>query len=225
MRRLGSNLLTKVVVHVARCVYAILWLLVFVGCTGDRAFAFTPKEAPVSGEEILFFPYPASVSANGQFWSITVQGRIFKPANESRGRRLMIETIARRAGLDDHEKKSALLPERVSYFLSDSEKNKIALVKIGNQIFSLPASNQAGYFTIQIPLAKDVASKLAKDRVISFESLPTAVNSRRFAGEVTLVPEEGVSGRAPHIDPALYDAPGQSPSAHQGPPAVFGKLR
>jgi phosphatidate phosphatase APP1 len=140
----------------------------------------------------LFFPYPASVSANGQFWSITVQGRIFKPATESRGRRLLIEAITWRAGLDDHEKKSALLSERVSYFLSDSEK-RFVLVQIGSQTFHLPTSNQAGYFTTEVSLAKDEASKLAKDRVISFESLPTAVNPRRFTGEVTLVPEEGVS--------------------------------
>jgi len=153
-----------------------------------------PKDAPVAGQEILFFPSPASVSADGrQSWSLTIQGRIFEPAAGSIGRTQLIEAIAKAADLDDDEAKSTLFHERAAYFLSDSEKNQRVSVSIGDHPFTLPASDKAGYFTAQFPLAKDEASKLAKDGVISFESLPTASNPRRFPAKVMLVPEEGVS--------------------------------
>ncbi len=164
---------------------AVLLSFVFAGCA--------PKDAPVAGQEILFFPSPASVSADGQSWSITVQGRIFEPAAGSIGRTLLIDAIAKAAGLDDDEAKSALFRDRARYFLSDSEENRRVSVRIGDRTFSLPASDKTGYFSAQIPLAKDQASKLAKDGVISFESLPTAANPRRFPGKAMLVPEEGVS--------------------------------
>ena len=152
-----------------------------------------PKEAPVAGQEILFFPSPASVSGDGQSWSLTIQGRIFEPTAGSIGRTALIAAIAKAADLDDDEAKSALFHERAAYFLSDSEKNRRVSVSIGDRAFTPPVSDKAGYFTAQILLAKDEASKLAKDGVISFESLPTATNARRFPGKVVLVPEEGVS--------------------------------
>jgi len=166
-------------------VSAVLLSFVSAGCT--------PKDAPVAGQEILFFPSLASVSADGQSWSITVQGRIFEPAAGSIGRTLLIDAIAKAAGLDDDEAKSALFRDRARYFLSDSEENRRVSVRIGDRTFSLPASDKTGYFSAQIPLAKDEVSKLAKDGVISFESLPTAANPRRFPGKAMLVPEEGVS--------------------------------
>jgi phosphatidate phosphatase APP1 len=164
---------------------AVLLSLLSAGCA--------PKGGPGAGEEIVFFPSPASVSADGQSWALTIQGRIFEPTTGSIGRTELIDAIAKAADLDYDEAKSAVFHERARYFLSDSEKNRRVSVRIGDQTFSLPASDKAGYFTAEIPLVKDEASKLAKDGVISFESLPTAANPGRFPGKVMLVPEEGVS--------------------------------
>src|SRR5258708_22660694 len=103
-------------------VSAVLLSFVSAGCA--------PKDAPVAGQEILFFPSPASVSADGQSWSITVQGRIFEPAAGSIGRTLLIEAIAKAAGLDDDEAKSALFRDRARYFLSDSDEHRRLSVRI-----------------------------------------------------------------------------------------------
>src|SRR5260370_5381351 len=81
-------------------VSAVLLSFVSAGCA--------PKDAPEACQEILFFPSPASVSADGQSWSITVQGRVFEPAASSIGRTLLIEAIAKAPELDDDEATSAL---------------------------------------------------------------------------------------------------------------------
>src|SRR6266567_1468014 len=96
-------------------VSAVLLSFVSAGCA--------PKDAPVAGQEILFFPSPASVSADGQSWSITVQGRIYEPAAGSIGRTLLIEAIAKAAYLDNDEPKSALSRDRARHFRPDWEES------------------------------------------------------------------------------------------------------
>jgi hypothetical protein len=109
-----------------------------------------PKGGPGGGPGDPLFPSLPSVSADGQSWSLTVQGRIFEPAAGSIGRTELIEAISKAADLDGDEAKSALFHERAGYFLSDSEKNRHVSVRIGEQTFSLPASDKAGLFTAQI---------------------------------------------------------------------------
>jgi phosphatidate phosphatase APP1/putative sterol carrier protein len=151
------------------------------------------RDGPAAGQQIVFFPSPASVSPDGKSWLLKVQGRIFEPAARSQGRKLFIDAIAKAADLDDDEKKSALFHERAGYFLSDSEAREHASVAIGDQTFRLPASDNTGYFGAQIAVANDDAVKLAKDGVIAFQSLPTAANPTVVTGQAVLVPDEGIS--------------------------------
>ena len=82
---------------------------------------------------------------------------------------------------------------RARYFLSDSSRNTRVEVRIGDRVVPLPSSDPAGYFIGEITLTNSEATQLAKDSVITFESLPTATNSERFRGTAVLVPEEGVT--------------------------------
>jgi phosphatidate phosphatase APP1 len=171
---------------------AVAMLLVFAGCLGPLAPACGAKDAPAAGQKIVFFPSPASLSGDGKSCVLTVQGRIFKPIASSEGRNLLINAVAVAAGLNGNETASSLFHERAGDFLSDSEGGEHASIKIGDQTFPLPASDKAGYFTAQIPLAQDAIKLANKDGVISFQSFPTAANPEIFSGQAVLVPEEGI---------------------------------
>jgi len=168
---------------------AVLLSIVSAGCSR----AVEPSDAPAADEKIVFFPSLASVVPGGQLWSVSVQGRIFRPAGVSKERTLLIEAIAKAFDLDDNDAKSALFDQRASYFLSISEPNRRVSVKIGAHTLALPPSDSGGYFEGEIQLPSDEAAKLANAGVMSYESVPTAVNASRFSGTARLAPEEGLS--------------------------------
>ncbi|HXO18988.1 MAG TPA: phosphatase domain-containing protein [Thermoanaerobaculia bacterium] len=173
-----------------RVIAAAVALLLLAG--GCRA---TPP-APETGRQIVFFPSLAASSPDGKTWLLTVQGRILEPAEPRRSD--LIQAIdawasLSGAGLSDKEKASRLFLQRVGYLLSDSVGGERVSIRIGDRTFHLPAFDQTGYFTEQIPLAKDDATRLAKDGVISFESVPTTTIPGKFKGQAMLVPEVGIS--------------------------------
>jgi phosphatidate phosphatase APP1 len=151
------------------------------------------KAAPAVGQLIVFFPSPVASSPDGKSQRLTVQGRIFEPTARSLMRRLLIDAIAKATGLDADERASGLFQQRAGYFLSDSAGGERVSIRIGDQTFPLPASDKAGYFTAQIQLPQEDAVRLAKDGVISFQSLATAANPAIFTGQAVLVPKEGIS--------------------------------
>lgn len=172
--------------------YVLALFLSSIGGVGTSAFAAAEKDSPAIGEQVVFFPSPAALSSDGKSWLLTVQGRIFEPAAGGKKRGRFIDAIAKVAGLTKGEKVSGFLRQRAGYFLSDSAGKKRVSIKIGEQTFPLQASDAAGYFITQIPLAADEAIKLAKDGAISFESLPTVTNRETFKGQAVLVPEAGI---------------------------------
>jgi phosphatidate phosphatase APP1 len=146
-------------------------------------------EGPVRGEEVQFFQSLASVSSDNR-WLLTIQGRIFEPAEKSQGREAMIDTLAPMVGASHTD---TLFRARAGCFLSDSNRNTRVSVKVGERVIPLSASDPAGYFTADITLTNSEVMQLAKGGMISFQSLPTVTNTERFPGSVILVPEEGVT--------------------------------
>lgn len=156
------------------------------GCAGVR-------DGPAAGQELVFFPSPVSMSTSEQ-WSLTVQGRIFEPTEQSVRREMLISHIAPLVGVNSSDvEESKIFRERARFFLSDSERNYRVAVKIGEATILLPPSDSAGYFTADVPLTNAKVAQLAKAGIISFESVPTDRNPRPFRGLAVLVPEAGVT--------------------------------
>lgn len=156
----------------------------------------TVREGLLAGQEVVFFPSPASTSAAGE-WSLTVQGRIFEPAGQSAGRQAMIslaaKTLAPAMGVAPADaEQSKRFRERAGDLLSDSVGNTRISVKVGEDVVLLPASDAAGYFTAEIPLSEEKVRALARAGSISFASVANGSDARTFAGSAILVPEEGV---------------------------------
>ncbi|MEP6607960.1 MAG: phosphatase domain-containing protein [Burkholderiaceae bacterium] len=167
----------------APIVAAILAFSSFTSC------AITAANGPTQGQEVVFFPSIASVSSD-QKVLLTIQGRVFEPTENSRGREALIDVLAPLAGAS---RTDPLFRSRASYFVSDSNRNVRVSVKVGDRVIVLPASNPAGYFIGDVTLTNDEIREGASGGVILFQSLPTASNPQMFAGNAVLVPEEGVT--------------------------------
>lgn len=139
-------------------------------------------------QQIVFGPSVASVSGPNQ-WSIRIQGRVFEPAEDSPLRRAVIDLLAPAVGASD---KDPLYRARAGALVSDSVRDARIGVQLGDQVVTLPPSNPAGYFVDDVPLTNEQVKLLARDGVISFESLPAPARPERFRGTAVLVPEEGV---------------------------------
>jgi phosphatidate phosphatase APP1 len=162
----------------------IVALALLIPCYSERTMAEDTKR----GQQIVFGPSVASVSGPNQ-WSVRIQGRVFEPAEDSPLRRAVIDLIAPAVGASD---KDPLYRARAGCLVSDSIRDARISVELGDQVVTLPPSNAAGYFDDDVPLTNDQVKLLARDGVISFESLPAPARPERFRGTAVLVPEEGV---------------------------------
>ena len=156
----------------------------------------TTREGPVAGQEVAFFPSPVSLAASGE-WSLTIQGRVFEPAEHSGGRQALITWAANTlapamAASPADAEQSARFRERAGYLLADSAGNTRVTVKVGQQLIPLPASNSAGYFTADIPLSDQQVSRLARAGRISFTTVPGSPGAPTFTGAAVVVPAEGL---------------------------------
>jgi len=174
-------------------VAAAVVLLLVSACDGAHVPESRAKDAPAAGQQITFFPSPASQSDDGESLLLRVQGRVFEPTARNPLRRDLIEEVGIVSGLTEEEKASSLFQQRAGYFLSDSAGGERVSIRIGDRTFRLPASDKGGYFTAQISLAQADAVKLTKDGVISFQSARTSTNATTFTGQDVVVPEQGVS--------------------------------
>ena len=159
----------------------VVWLCA--GCAG------IPIAGLAAGEQVFFFPSHASSSGDGK-WLVAVQGRVFKPAEGSAIREAVIDAFAKLVKVSPNDEPYR---SRARHFFSDSSRNTRVTVQIGGQTMTLPASDPAGYFSGTLVLADAEVMRIGKGGMLPFESLPTAANAKRFAGSVTIVPDEGVT--------------------------------
>jgi len=150
------------------------------GCATDAG--------PSRGQQILFAPSVASMS-DAHTWSVLVQGRVFEPARDSLGHQAVIDVLAPFVGAVCAD---PLYRERAGDLVSDSVRSVQVTVSLGDEVARIGPTDAAGYFRANIALANDQALRLARDGVVTFESLPGANDPSRFRGTAALVPDGGV---------------------------------
>ena len=153
----------------------------FIGCA--------TIDGPLRAQQVLFAHSYASMS-DPDHWSMIIQGRIFEPAEGSPARTAIIPTLAPLVGASPSD---MLFRSRAGHLISDSKRNTRVSVALDGKAITLAPSDAAGYFRSDVSLTNEQATRLARDGVITFESLPTTDNSSRFRGTAMLVPEEGLT--------------------------------
>ncbi len=146
-----------------------------------------------SDERVIFFPTAARLSDDGQTWMAPVHGWIFEPETGSLSREAMKRALRKALGGDGHAAKTVIFDQRISFFLVDNQRRRRISLRLGGQIYELPASQPDGHFEGEITIPVDMAQRLAESGRLRFQAVTHSNDERRFEGALQLIGPEGVS--------------------------------
>lgn len=138
-------------------------------------------------EEVLFFPgYGRRDGAGG--WEVSLRGWVYEPEEDSVSRHLLMSLLSQGLGLRPEEIETATFRKRAWAFLVDNERRKRVAVRLGGAVHTLEPSAANGHFTGTVRLATEAVPGWH-----DFEAVTADGDDRRFAGQVHLMPDEGIS--------------------------------
>lgn len=155
-------------------------------------------ESPIAADErVVFFPTAANRSPDGASWEVFIHGWVFEPKEDSRRRAALLRMLGAGWRLGRKSDAASIFGERARAFLVNNKRGKRIPVRImaaADQLtvvesLVLEKSKLNGHFSgvASIP-AGQVSGELLR-----IEAITRADDDRRFAGEVRLLPPEGVS--------------------------------
>lgn len=141
-----------------------------------------------SDERIVFFPTAAWRDETSRQWVLPLHGWIFEPETDSRARQAFLQPLR---GLAAEGPAAEILDSRARVFVVDNERNKVVVVRIGEQTFALPPSEPNGHFRGEVRLASPPAEPLAGVRRTRYQAVLRPDDARQFGGETLLVEPVG----------------------------------
>ena len=146
-----------------------------------------------SDEQILFFPSAAQRSEDGANWTVLIRGWIFEPEEHDFLRNRILNKIEPALSVPLNRKSQAILKRRIHYFLVDSERNKRIGIRICERRFTMPPSASNGHFQGHLTISSDLVAEHSRSGWLSFDVPHPAGRAPRFAGQVRLRPDFGVT--------------------------------
>ncbi|MDR2032993.1 MAG: DUF2183 domain-containing protein [Azoarcus sp.] len=143
-------------------------------------------------ESVMFFPAIARARADGSIM-VDIEAWVFQPERQ----RLLDFALTSYMGVDLDEQspeRRALFEKRTRYFHTDSERDEILLVRIGDKVLSLPATDAAGRTRGEIRVGGNLVHWRADGvgRVVyALEAPGHAMHG--LESHAWVLPEEGVS--------------------------------
>jgi len=139
---------------------------------------------PKADEQVLLFPALSWQTADATTWRVDIHGWIFEPdlfGDLQEPFRVLLGLPKPR--VDDGS--LALWRQRAHWFTVDNERGKQLAVRLGNRVRTLPSSQPNGHFSsvLELPAAPPVL----------FTVETAATDTRRFKGEILLIPPVGLS--------------------------------
>jgi phosphatidate phosphatase APP1 len=146
-----------------------------------------------SDETVVFFRTSAWLGEAGKVWNIPIHGWIYEPQNSTVRKAIAEEILEQKYDLTVDKTSKDNFDRRINLIIADNERGKRIIVRIGQQTFPLPQSKENGQFTDIIQLPVKTVDNLKQDNVLRFTTVMDPDDSRRYAGEVILVPPDGIS--------------------------------
>ena len=164
----------------------------------DQPLKKSGKVAVHAREQVLFYRSYAHYSPVGRCWHIEIHGSIFAPTRRHIRKHVLLHLFKRVVKPEKGEIFSQRFRDRAHLFLNVSKKNKTVPIAIAEKAFVLPDSQKDGHFftTLTVPEEELDASVIQDDhgrRFIQFAAHLPEEDERLFAGEIELIPPEGVS--------------------------------
>lgn len=149
-------------------------------------------------EHVVFFPTCGRLIESGETWEVEVHGWIYEPEEGSITRGALLDIFGHIAGFDNADLDGPIFRKRAGLFVCDNERGKRIQIRVGSEEHPAGESAASGHFRGVLRLARaDVDRLVARQKGVRDRLLYGAVtregDARRFAGEVHLIPETGLS--------------------------------
>lgn len=159
-----------------------------------------PKLPPVvhPRETVLFFRSYAHYAPAGDCWHLEIHGRVYAPSRRIFRNSALLSLLKQVVKPDSDAEARRRFFDRAKLFLMGNRKGKSVPIAIGELGFTLPNSTGNGRFQTTLTLPQDaLASVVQADsngrRFIQFCAHLPEKDSRKFGGQVELIPTTGVS--------------------------------
>lgn len=149
-------------------------------------------------EQVVFYRSFAHFSPVGRCWHLEIHGAIFAPTRRHLRKHVLLHLFKKVVKPEKGKQISKRFRDRAHLFLNVSKRNKSVPIAIASKAFELPRSAPNGHFftTLTIPeneLEASILTDVHGRRFIQFAAHLPQEDERLFAGEVELIPPEGVS--------------------------------
>lgn len=149
-------------------------------------------------ERIVFFPTYASYNAKKNEWVVHVNARFYEREARSTQRKLLRAGIRKLLDVPDNAQTRRRFQSRIDAFLSDSERGKSIVVKLGGRSFRLEKTDKAGLTRTKIRVPADgFAAARSRSNTpggwVTLQAVLPRNDRRRFSGKVLPVSATGLS--------------------------------
>lgn len=146
-----------------------------------------------SDERVVFFQTAASLSADGEHWSVPVHLWVFEPTENERIQQQLLKQLNSAAGTVLTAKSREIFDGRIRGFLVDNERGKNIGIRIAGTEHVLDDTQADGHFAgmVDVPAAR--ARQHARNGWLTVSAIVPADSTQRFTGQVQLVEPEGVT--------------------------------
>lgn len=156
------------------------------------------KNSVRAREKVLFYRSYAHYSPVGKCWHLEIRGSIFAPTRRHIRKHVLLHLFKRVVKPEKGKLVRERFKDRAHLFLNVSRKNKAVPIAIAEKAFELPKSTPDGHFytTLTVPeheLEASVMQDASGRNFVQFAAHLPEQDERLFAGEIELVPPQGLS--------------------------------
>ncbi|QDT34288.1 phosphatidate phosphatase App1 family protein [Thalassoglobus polymorphus] len=149
-------------------------------------------------EQVIFYRSVAHYSPLGRCWHLEVHGSIFAPTRRHIRKHVLLHLFKRVVKPEKGKQTHKRFKDRAYLFLNVNKRNKSVPIAIAEKAFELPRSSPDGQFytTLTVPeleLEPSIQVDEFGRRFVEFAAHLPEEDERLFAGEIELIPPEGIS--------------------------------
>lgn len=144
-------------------------------------------------ENIVFFRTDAAYLPDKNAWEIPIHGWVYEDERSWFRKNAFSRVLQSKYGLTVDDDTSVFFDRRAGLLIADNERNKKAVVQLGEQQFKMPASGANGHFKGHVYLTEDEVDALTDNATVRFSAVLPSNDSREFSGEFRLLGPTGTS--------------------------------
>ncbi len=162
-------------------------------CAFTAAADAPPGVSDIKADEtVVFFDTTAWLDEDTAQWNIPVHAWIYEPESSVVRKGVFAALLENEYGLVAGTESQPLFDRRTNLLIADNERGKVLVVRIAGQDIALPESAPNGHVFSVLQFPADLVDAIADGGRIRYFAVTAARETRRFEGEVRLVPPRGV---------------------------------